>query len=209
MTARSAERTLAACLLALVVASGTAAQSCAVAALCLPLCARNASGRRALRRRLVALLPLLGGLGLAYSLASLAAPSGSAQLSSRFGLIAARVSSAALLLALITHDLRPSHLARALRALHLPESLVELILATHAYASQLLATLQAAWAASVLRGGLSSLTALRHTIGSVAGVVILRSIDRSERVAVAAALRGAGSAGAPGPAALSCELEEP
>jgi hypothetical protein len=40
---------------------------------------------------------------------------------------------------------------------------------------------------------LSSLSALRHTIGGVAGVVILRSIDRSERVAVASALRGLGA----------------
>ena len=38
----------------------------------------------------------------------------------------------------------------------------------------------------------SPLRALRHTIGSVAGVVLLRSIDRSERVAVASALRGFG-----------------
>jgi energy-coupling factor transporter transmembrane protein EcfT len=52
--------------------------------------------------------------------------------------------------------------------------------------------LHAAWAACALRGGLGSWRALRHSIGSVAGVVVLRSIDRSERVAIAQALRGAG-----------------
>ena len=57
---------------------------------------------------------------------------------------------------------------------------------------ELEATLHAAWAACALRGGLGSWRALRQTIGNVAGVVVLRSIDRSERVAIAQALRGAG-----------------
>lgn len=189
---RALERWLALGLLAFVVSAGTAAESCMVAALCLPLCARTASGRRALHRRMHALWPLLAGLGIAYALGSVfAAASGSALLA-RFALIAARVSAAALLLAWLTHDLRTSQLARFLRALHLPASLIELIVATRAFGQQLEATLQAAWAACALRGGLGSFRALRQTIGSVAGVVVLRSIDRSERVAIAQALRGAG-----------------
>jgi hypothetical protein len=93
----------------------------------------------------------------------------------------------------LTHDLSALQLERALIALRLPAAFVALVMETHAFAGQLLETLQAAWAACALRGGLSSLAALRHTVGGVAGVVILRSIDRSERVAVASALRGLGA----------------
>ena len=191
--ARTLERIIACGLLAFVVCAGTAAQSCTIAALCLPVCARNASGRRALRRRAFALAPLVAGLGIAYAIGGFtaAADSGTALLS-RFSVIAARVSAAALLLAWLTHDVRVSQLARLLRALRLPASLIELIVSTLAFGQQLQGTLQAAWAACALRGGLHSWRALRHSIGCVAGVVVLRSIDRSERVAIAQALRGLG-----------------
>jgi energy-coupling factor transporter transmembrane protein EcfT len=191
--ARELERWLAGGLLAFVVCSGSAAESGLIAALCLPVCARNPSGRRALRRRIRALLPLLVSLGLAYAIGGMtAAASSGNELLARFGVIATRVSAAALLLAWLTHDLRASQLARGLRALRLPLSLIELIMSTRAFGRQLQGTLQAAWAACALRGGLRSWRALRHTIGSVAGVVVLRSIDRSERVAIAQALRGEG-----------------
>lgn len=190
MRLRRLERGLALLLLACVLASG-AAISCSVIGLCLPLCARTASGRRALLRRLRALLPLLCGLGIAWGLGLLAADSGGrGLLLARFGLIAARVLAAALLLGWLTHDLSPAQLGHALRRLRVPPSLVELILQTRAFGRQLEVTLQAAWSACALRAGLCSPAALRRSIGSVAGVVVLRSIDRSERVAIARALRG-------------------
>jgi hypothetical protein len=69
---------------------------------------------------------------------------------------------------------------------------VALLVTTRRFGRQLTATLEAAWAACVLRGGLLSLRALGQTIGSVAGVVLVRSIDRSESIATASALRGGG-----------------
>lgn len=162
----------------------------AVSAAVLPWVARTASGRRALHRRMHALLPLLIGLGI--SLALIAALSGGpthAGWSERAAMIGARVLAATLLLSWLTHDLRPMQLEAALRALRLPASFVALVMETSAFGQQLRETLAAAWAACVLRGGLHSLRALRATLGAVAGVVVLRSIDRSERVAVASALR--------------------
>lgn len=159
-----------------------------------PLLAYTASGRRAVLRRLRTLVPLL--LGLLLSLLIVAAFSGTAvwRLTLDHALmIGARVLTATLLLTMLTHDLTTIQLERALRSLRLPQAFVALVLETRAFAAQLSETLQAAWAACALRGGLGSLRALRRTIGAVAGIVILRAIDRSERVAVANALRGAGA----------------
>jgi energy-coupling factor transporter transmembrane protein EcfT len=156
-----------------------------------PVIAHTASGRRALSKRLRTLVPLLLGLGL--SLLIVAAMSGWLLGMERAYAIGARVLAATLLLTWLTHDLTALQLEHALRSLHLPDAFVALVLETRAFAAQLSETLQAAWAACALRGGLGSLRALRQTIGAVAGVVILRAIDRSERVAVANALRGVGA----------------
>jgi hypothetical protein len=162
----------------------------AVSACVLPWVARSRSGRHALKRRMLALIPLLFGLGV--SLALLAALSGGASYVTwrdRAAMLGARVLAATLLLCWLTHDLRPAQLEAALRTLRLPGAFVDLVMETSAFGRQLRETLQAAWAACVLRGGLNSLSALRATIGAVAGIVLLRSIDRSERVALASALR--------------------
>lgn len=157
----------------------------------LPIVLWSASGRRALVKRMRGLLPLL--LGLALSFALFAAVSGSwAVWSTRASSTAVRVLAATLLLCWLTHDLTAAGLERALLRLRLPRSFVALVMETRAFAAQLSETLHAAWAACALRGGLGSLRALRGTIGAVAGVVLLRSVDRSERVAIASALRGVG-----------------
>lgn len=158
----------------------------------LPFMVSSASGRRALGRRMRALLPLFFGLFLSFVV--VAALSGSwARWSERAYLVAARVLAATLLLCWLTHDLTAAGLERALLALRLPRSFVSLVMETRAFAAQLSETLHAAWAACALRGGLSSPRALSRTVGAVAGVVVLRSVDRSERVAVAGALRGFGA----------------
>lgn len=163
----------------------------------LPWLARTPSGRRALRARLRAVLPLLLGLCLSWWLIAAFGGGSSWQLlRARAYPICVRVLAATLLLTWLTHDLSPLQLERALIALRLPRAFVALVMETRAFATQLSETLHAAWAACALRGGLSSLSALRHSIGGVAGVVILRSIDRSERVAVASALRGHGATNA-------------
>lgn len=180
--------------LAYVLASAEPTGSLVLSAVLLPWLARTALGRRALRARLRAVTPLVFGLCVSWVLiAALSGESSWLTLSTRAYPVAARVFAATLLLSWLTHDLSTLQLERALLALRLPAAFVALVMETRAFAQQLGETLHAAWAACALRGGLSSLRALRHTIGGVAGVVILRSIDRSERVAVASALRGLGA----------------
>lgn len=180
--------------LAYVLASAEPAGSLILSGALLPWLARVPSGRRALRARLRAVVPLLLGLCLSWLvIAAVSGGSGWQVLSARAYPICARVLAATLLLCWLTHDLSALQLERALLTLRLPAAFVSLVMETRAFATQLSETLHAAWAACALRGGLSSLSALRHSIGGVAGVVILRSLDRSERVAVASALRGAGN----------------
>lgn len=169
------------------------AYNLALSALFLPCVACSASGRRALRKRVYGLAPLLLGLGLSSALlAAIGGPSPE-RWTEQVARLAARVLAASLLLSWLTHDLRPAQLHAGLVRLRLPRALVELIMETGAYGRQLRETLHAAWAACVLRAGTSSIGALRQTIGAVAGIVVLRSIDRSERVAIASALRAGDS----------------
>ncbi|HET8934887.1 MAG TPA: CbiQ family ECF transporter T component [Polyangiales bacterium] len=180
--------------LAYVLASAEPLGSLVLSGALLPWLTRTASGRRALRARVRAVVPLVVGLCLSWLLiAAVSGESGWVALDTRAYPVAARVVAATLLLSWLTHDLSALQLERALLALRLPAAFVALVMETRAFAQQLTETLHAAWAACALRGGLSSLSALRHTIGGVAGVVLLRSIDRSERVAVASALRGLGA----------------
>lgn len=178
--------------LSCVLGSGAVSLHLSLAALVLPWVARSPSGRLALRRRALALWPLM--LGLFLSLALIAAVSGSASdlWLGRAASVGARVLSATVLLSWLTHDLSAAQLEAALIALRLPGSLVALVMETRAFGRQLSETAHAAWAACALRAGLQSPRALRATVGSVAGVVLLRSVDRSQRVATASALRGAG-----------------
>jgi len=171
----------------------------------LPWVLASRSSRRTLSRRLRALLPVLFALSIAaawsaafsgeggegaWSLEALRAPAAAQQTWLRVTLVALRVLVAALYLTFLTHDLSVGALERALQSLGLPESFVTLLVTTRRFGGQLTATLEAAWAAGVLRGGLLSMRALAHTIGAVAGVVLVRSIDRSESIATASALRG-------------------
>jgi energy-coupling factor transporter transmembrane protein EcfT len=169
----------------------------AVPALLSVLAAR--SGRRVLAQRLRALAPLLAAIFAAAWLGALWSPALARSFPlQRAGLVALRVLAAALWLSWLTHDLRAPEIEAALRGFGLPESFIALIFATRRFGKQLSATLHAAWAAGALRAGLSSPRALGYTIGAVAGVVIVRCIDRSERVAIASALRGGASLGSEG-----------
>jgi energy-coupling factor transporter transmembrane protein EcfT len=180
--------------LAFVLASREPAGNLLLCVLLVPWVAHTRSGRRALQQRMRAVLPLLLGLVLSWALiAALSGGSSWAAVTTRAYPLAARVLAATLLLCWLTHDLSATQLERALLTLRLPRAFVALVMETRAFSHQLSGTLHAAWAACALRGGLGSARALRHTVGAVAGVVILRSIDRSERVAVANALRGFGA----------------
>lgn len=160
-------------------------------ALALPKLLRTAPRRRATWQRLRALLPLLAAVFAATLLSAAWSP----QLAQTFPLqraatIGLRVITAALWLSWLTCDLDATQVEAGLLRAGLPESFVALLFATRRFGAQLRVTLHAAWAAGALRGGLLSVRALSHTIGAVAGVVVVRCLDRSERVAVASALRG-------------------
>jgi len=153
----------------------------------LPAVLSTASGRKALLRRVYSLAPLLLAIAIVSWLGSVAAAAHSG-----IGLIPLRALAAAAWMTWLTHDQRASEMQAALRAFRLPEGFIELLFTTRLFGQQLRDTLEAAWAAGVLRGGLLSLRGMARTVGEVAGVVLVRSIDRSERVAIASALRGAG-----------------
>jgi len=163
----------------------------ALGLLALPGVLAARSGRLALSRRLRALLPLLAALGLGAALHSTFGAGGRAGFAGQpWLLLGLRVLVAALWWTWATHDRTAGQLEAALRALRVPEAFVGLLFATRRFGSQLALILQSAWSAGVLRGGLLSWEAFRHMLGAVAGVVLLRAIDRSERVAIASALRG-------------------
>jgi energy-coupling factor transporter transmembrane protein EcfT len=154
------------------------------------------SGRSVLWHRLRALAPLLAAIFIAAWLGALWSPALARSFPlQRAALISLRVLSATLWLSWLTHDLRAPEIEAALRGIGLPEAFIALVFATRRFGKQLSATLHAAWAAGALRAGLTSLRALAYTIGAVSGVVVVRCIDRSERVAIASALRGGAAIG--------------
>ena len=61
---------------------------------------------------------------------------------------------------------------------------------TRRFAAQLTTSLNAAWAAIALRGGFLSWRVLAPSAGLLAGVIVVRALDRSHRVGIALALRG-------------------
>jgi energy-coupling factor transporter transmembrane protein EcfT len=87
-------------------------------------------------------------------------------------------------------SLAAAEIDRALLQLGAPAPLVELVALTRRFAAQLGATLRAAWSAAALRGGFLSAPAVARTSGLLAGVVVVRSLDRSDRIGIARALRG-------------------
>lgn len=104
---------------------------------------------------------------------------------------ALRVASAVAWSSWLSVLLEPRALRAALRGLGAPPALLELIANTRRFASQLALTSSEAWNAAALRGGLLSLRATSRTVGHVAGVIVVRALDRAESVAIAGALRGA------------------
>ncbi len=171
---------------AIVAVVGLRAPPAIVAIGALPLLALvgDATGRRSLGRRLLLVAPLallpVAAQWLAHApLRDIARP-------------ALRVVVAVLWSTWLTRALRPRQIESALHALGLPAPLVALLGQTRRFGAQLFDTLGEAWNAATLRGGLSSGRTTVRTAGGVAGVVLVRAFDRSERVAIAALLRGGG-----------------
>jgi cobalt/nickel transport system permease protein len=106
--------------------------------------------------------------------------------------VAARIAIATLFAAWLSLVLSPGELERALTSLGVPPAVVELLALTRRFAGQLRSTLASAWISVALRGGFLARRRLGHTLGLVAGVVVVRALDRSQRVATALALRGHG-----------------
>lgn len=142
----------------------------------------TARGRRTFARRLLVTAPLLGVAWLLRWFAH--APMRDVLPP------ALRVASAVAWASCLSTWLAPPALGAALRSLGAPLALVELITHTRRFAIQLAATASEAWNAATLRAGLSSLRATSDTVGYVAGVIVVRAFDRTECVAIAAALRG-------------------
>jgi cobalt/nickel transport system permease protein len=106
------------------------------------------------------------------------------------GVLALRIVTATIWMTWLTAALSPMELDAAMARLGVPGALVELIGLTRRFGSQLRATQQSALTAAQLRGGFSSPRAVGRTAGRIAGVVLVRALDRADRVALAMALRG-------------------
>ncbi|HEX4351965.1 MAG TPA: energy-coupling factor transporter transmembrane component T [Polyangiales bacterium] len=90
----------------------------------------------------------------------------------------------------LSASLSASDIERALARIGVPDVLVELLTMTRRFGLQLKSTLASSWIAVALRGGFRSRRRMSSTLGLVAGVVVVRALDRSRRVAVARSLRG-------------------
>jgi energy-coupling factor transporter transmembrane protein EcfT len=159
----------------------------AVGAVPLAKLLRTSQGRGALKRRLGFLVPLALGTFLAIGLSG-----ASLTLAVRPSM---RMLAALLWATLLGQTLSAREIERGLRSLRVPGLLVDLLVQTRRFGTQLLSTLNEAWAAAALRGGQRSARTTLHSAGAVAGVVLTRALDRSESVAIAAALRGSGLSG--------------
>jgi len=160
---------------------------------------RAPSGGRLLLRRLRSLAPLavIAGL-LRGSQVHGATPIAifglqlTAEAAHAGALVTLRILIATLFATWLSASLSPAELEQALAKLKVPEALVELLSLTRRFASQLRSTLSSAWISVALRGGFLSQRRLGRTLGLVAGVVVVRALDRSQRVGTALALRGHG-----------------
>lgn len=166
---------------------------------CLPCCSllRSREGRARLARRASAMAPLVVVVVAARVVCAHGTASASvlAIATNRDALVAGgvtalRIGVAALWSTWLALSLRASEIDRGLTDLGVPTAFVELVALTRRFAAQLAASLRAAWSAAALRGGLLSARALGRTVGLLAGIVLVRAIDRSHRVAIARALRG-------------------
>jgi cobalt/nickel transport system permease protein len=117
------------------------------------------------------------------------------------GLVLSRIAIATLFASWLNVALAPAELEAALASLGVPTAVVELLALTRRFAGQLGTTLTSAWISVALRGGFVSRRRLGRTLGLIAGVVVVRALDRSQRVATALALRGQGFSPDAAPAA--------
>jgi cobalt/nickel transport system permease protein len=104
--------------------------------------------------------------------------------------LAARVFDAALWATWAVGTGTPLALDAGLRALGAPRGLVALIALTRRFGTQLVRTVRSAWNATALRGGFRSLRTTASSVGSIAGVVLVRALDRAQRAQLALDLRG-------------------
>ncbi|HET9955823.1 MAG TPA: energy-coupling factor transporter transmembrane component T [Polyangiaceae bacterium] len=150
----------------------------------------SSGGRRIIRRRLGVALPwIVLALG-AWALQERHLPISSSQ---RL-MLALRVTVGSLFSGAMARGLRSGELRRGLQELRLPRSFVELLLETRALGRSLTETLTSALCASTLRGSGASLRTRARAAGTVAGVVLVRCLDRADRRVTALALRGYGMA---------------
>jgi energy-coupling factor transporter transmembrane protein EcfT len=103
-----------------------------------------------------------------------------------------RITVATLWTSWLTESLTPGEIDAALLGVGVPVALVDLLSLTRRFGSQLRQSLSAAWTGAALRGGFSSVSALSTTAGGLAGVLVVRALERSDRVAISLALRGHG-----------------
>ncbi|XXX77621.1 CbiQ family ECF transporter T component [Sorangium sp. So ce134] len=104
--------------------------------------------------------------------------------------IAARVLAAAAVLRWLSSAAAPAEIEAALAGLGAPAALVELLALSRRFAGVLQRAADSAWSAAALRGGFARPGAAARSAGAVAGVVVLRTLERSEHAAVAMQLRG-------------------
>lgn len=109
----------------------------------------------------------------------------------RAALVAAKVSASVAVLLLLLGDIEPARLGGALRALHMPERLARLFVLTVRYVGLIrdeAGRLQEAMRARAFRPRSN-----RHTwrsYGNLVGMLLVRALDRAQRVEEAMACRG-------------------
>ena len=106
------------------------------------------------------------------------------------GTLAARVLDAALWATWLVATHTAIELDGALRAVGVPRGLVALLPLTRRFGAQLQATMRSAWNASALRGGFRDARSTASSVGAIAGLLLVRALDRTERTALALDLRG-------------------
>ncbi|WP_437756460.1 CbiQ family ECF transporter T component [Sorangium sp. So ce1389] len=108
----------------------------------------------------------------------------------RAATLGARVLAAAAVLRWLSRAAAPAEIEAALAGLGAPAALVELLALARRFAGVLQRAADSAWSAAALRGGFSRPGAAARSAGAVAGVVALRTLERSEHAAIAMQLRG-------------------
>jgi cobalt/nickel transport system permease protein len=104
--------------------------------------------------------------------------------------LAIRIMAASTLLRGLSVAVQPAEIEAALLGLGVPRALVELLAFARRFTQVLARTAATAWSAAALRSGFARARTTARSVGVVAGVVMLRMLDRTERVATAMRLRG-------------------